>query len=217
MNTDLVSPIAPICVNLWVFNPCKSVRNFFIAKGTSIIVPTIIIFIIIISCSGHRNQQNKINSSPKLIKFIKGDVDEPGVPCGYINEKGDTVIPIGKYLFCYTDTIETFGIVGQEGERFALLGIDQNDSVLFEVYWFDNGPDYPRDGLFRIISNDKIGYADSLGQIVIQPQFKCANPFENGRARVALDCKVEVRDVDGHGEMVSDSWFYIDTNGNRIN
>ncbi|HWA33556.1 MAG TPA: WG repeat-containing protein [Cyclobacteriaceae bacterium] len=152
-----------------------------------------------------------------MIKIIKGDVDELGVPCGYVNEKGDTIIPIGKYLYCYTDTIKTFGIVGHKGETFALLGINQKDSVLFEVYWFDNGPDYPRDGLFRIIWNDKIGYADSLGQIVIEPQFKCANPFENRRARVALDCKVKVRDVDGHGAMVSDSWFYIDTNGNRIN
>ena len=30
-----------------------------------------------------------------LIKVFKGEYDEPGVESGYINLKGDTIIPIG--------------------------------------------------------------------------------------------------------------------------
>ena len=73
---------------------------------------------------------------------------------------------------------------------------------------FDNGPDYLEDGLFRIIQNGKIGYADKNGVIVIEPKFECADQFENGIARVALDCTLVKDESDPeHSRMESDSWF----------
>ena len=59
-----------------------------------------------------------------------------------------------------------------------------------KVFRFDNGPDYTSDGLFRILVENKIGYADSAtGKIVINPQFECAWPFEHGVAKVSVDCE----------------------------
>lgn len=76
-----------------------------------------------------------------LIKFYEGNFDEIGNPSGYLNSKGDTIIPLEKYYYCYTDTIRDFGMV-IENKTGKILGIDQNGTELFQVFKYDNGPDY---------------------------------------------------------------------------
>ena len=49
----------------------------------------IIITFLISACS--------LKKDINLIKFHEGEFDEIGVPSGYLNLKGDTIIPIGKY------------------------------------------------------------------------------------------------------------------------
>lgn len=132
---------------------------------------------------------------------------------GYVNFNGDTIIPLGKYEMCFTDTLKTYAIVVKP--NFRIVAIDRKETILYEVFPFDNGPDYPSDGLFRIIENSKIGYADSLtGKVVIKPQFDCACPFENGVAMVSNDCTTQVEGE--HSSWVSDHWFYIDKKGNKV-
>ncbi|MBK7871524.1 MAG: WG repeat-containing protein [Saprospiraceae bacterium] len=152
------------------------------------------------------------NSNDYLIKVYEGEFDEIGVKSGYINLRGDTVIALGKYYYCYTDTLKNFAVVKKHDG--TCIGIDKNDNELYEVYWYDNGPDYIVDGLFRIIKNNKIGYANEDGAIIIPPQFECATPFENGKAQVTYNCEL-VKDGE-HTKMESDSWFLIDTKGNKI-
>ena len=43
-----------------------------------------------------------------------------------------------------------------ENETGKIIGIDQNATKLFEVFKYDNGPDYLESGLFRIVRNGKI-------------------------------------------------------------
>jgi len=129
----------------------------------------------------------------------------------YLNEGGDTVISSGQYGYSFTDTLTHFAIVGDDTELFA---INAEGERLYEVYVYDNGPDYLEDGLFRILRNDQIGYANAQGQIVIEPRFACAEPFEDGRAKVALHC---THNSDGeHTNMDSDEWFYIDRAGEKV-
>lgn len=131
---------------------------------------------------------------------------------GYLNQNGDTVIPFGKYKMCFTDTIKTFGIVLDEASNFA--AIDKNENVLFEVFKYDNGPDYFSEGLLRIVKNGKIGYANEQGKIVIEPQYNCAWPFANGKASVSNNCKVE---KDGeHKIWTSENWVKIDKSGKIV-
>jgi len=132
--------------------------------------------------------------------------------CGYANPEGVIVIPPGKYSMCFTDTFRTFAIVTIPKRGF--VAIDRKENILFDVFPFDNGPDYPSDGLFRIIANNKIGYADPFtGKIVIAPQFECAWPFENGLARVSIKCTTQ---SDGeHSTWLSDNWYYIDKKGKK--
>lgn len=132
---------------------------------------------------------------------------------GYKNLKGDTVIKLGKYGMCWTDTFKTYAIVLKEHR--GLIAIDRAEKELFEVYNFDNGPDYPSEGLFRIVQNGKFGYADTKGNIIVEPQYGCALPFEKGVAKVAMNC-VEKKADEEHSYWESDKWFYISKTGSKI-
>ena len=87
-------------------------------------------------------------------------IDENKDQYGYQNLQGEMVIPFGKYVICFTDTIENYGVVLKSGGGF--IAIDNQDNELYKIFPFDNGPDYTSEGLFRIVQNNKIGYADSL-------------------------------------------------------
>ncbi len=146
-----------------------------------------------------------------LLKVYKGKFDEVGVESGYINTKGDTVIPVGRYLYCYTDTLRDFAIVTQKKGK--AIGIDRNERELFEVFWFDNGPDPVAEGLFRIVREGKIGYANKQGEVVIAPQYACAFPFQDGKAKVAYQC--ETISEGEHFRWESQAWIQIDKQGTK--
>ena len=77
------------------------------------------------------------------------------------------------------------------------------------------GPDYTSEGFFRIIENNKIGFADSLtGKIMIKPRFVYTFPFANGIAKVSNDCKKQTGGE--HSTWLSDNWYYIDKSGKKI-
>jgi hypothetical protein len=149
------------------------------------------------------------DSGNYLLSFSESGKDG----CGYKNSKGNVIIPAGRYSMCFTDTFRTFAIVLKPSLGF--VAIDRQEAVLYEVYPFDNGPDPVADGLFRIRRDQKIGYADALtGNVVIEPQYTCAYPFENGMAKVSTDCTSE---ADGeHTTWISDHWSTIDKAGRII-
>jgi len=131
---------------------------------------------------------------------------------GYRDQTGKLVIPFGKYPMAFTDTFRTNAIVLKPGEGFVAIG--RKEKVLYHIYPFDNGPDYPVEGLYRIIENGKIGYADLNGHIVIAPQFTCAYPFDNGKAKVSTHCTSH---QDGeHSYWESNEWYFIDKKGKRL-
>ncbi len=99
-------------------------------------------------------------------------------------------------------------------EKWVIL--DGQKAVVYEVFIFDNGPDYEADGLFRVVKNGKIGYADAKTYaIVIGPQFDCAYPFENGKAKVSNQCKT-IKDGE-YSVWESDVWQYVDKQGKFTN
>lgn len=145
-------------------------------------------------------------------EFLISFSDEEETEFGYKTPEGDTVIPLGKYDMCFTDTFKTFAIVANKS---GFVAIDRNEKVLYQVFNYDNGPDYPSNGLFRIIENGKIGYADeATGKIVIKAQYPCAWPFENGKAQVSTTC---TQTPEGeHTKWESDTWIYIDEKGGKV-
>ena len=128
---------------------------------------------------------------------------------GYVDKNGISKIPLGKYSICYTDTFRNYGIVLFPQKGF--FAIDRKQKKLFEVFPFDNGPDHPHDGLFRIVDNGLIGFVDTRGKIVIKPRFRFAFPFSDGLAAYCEGC---VRRNDGeHVYWLEGKWGFIDKTG----
>ncbi len=130
----------------------------------------------------------------------------------YFDSDGNKVL--GDYYAAFTDTLSDYGIVADPG--FVL--IDKTGKHIYDIYPFDNGPDYTSEGIYRIIKNGKIGYVDSLSsKMIIAPKFDCAYPFENGKAKVSYTCKtVKEFPGDEHSRWESEHWFYIDRKGNVV-
>ena len=188
---------------------------------SSILKQTVFLFIIFIAgaCSSSRNATSERSNyhdlsvctkSDTLTRIFKGEMYELSDTCGYINLLGDTIIPINKYTHCFKEVVVNFAIVSYENK---LIAIDQNENVLFDIYLFDNGPDYIQSGLFRVVRDGKIGYADKNGQIIIAPRYSCAFPFENGKTKVAYKCTQKQNGGTEYEKSRSMRWFYIDKKG----
>lgn len=184
-----------------------------------------LLFLLIISitwsCSSNRQATTQPSNyhdlsvsvqSDILTRIFKGEMYELNDTCGYVNQVGDTIIPIDKYTHCVKEIVVNFAIVSDKNK---LIAIDQNENRLFDIYLFDNGPDYIQEGLFRVVRDGKIGYADENGQIIIAPQYSCAFPFENGKAKVAYECTQEQDAVSEYKGSKSTKWFYIDKKGEK--
>lgn len=133
---------------------------------------------------------------------------------GYMDVNGKNIIQC-NYIHAYTDTIKNLGFVFDQKSKKIICFNNKGDS-LFYVVKCDNGPDYIRNGLFRIMDRKGlIGFSDSLGNIVIKPKFKFAYPFYNNRARVTQQGKYK-KVPKSKGEKHywdSKKWFYIDKKG----
>ena len=136
-------------------------------------------------------------------------------PVAFLNERGDTIIPRGRYEYIGCDSIAPIGLVAEPHQ--GIVALNTRGERLFEVMQIDNfQPDVVIDGRFRIIGKNKlVGYADTLGNVIVQPQFQCALPFKNGRAQVAYH-GWKSSEQDEHWMWMSDEWFYIDTLGRRL-
>ncbi len=89
--------------------------------------------------------------------------------CAYVAASGDTVIPFGRYPMCQTERFDRLALVLKPGVGW--VGINRREEVLFNAFIFDNGPDYPQEGLMRIVNTaGLVGYADTAtGRVVLPP------------------------------------------------
>ncbi|TPG66533.1 WG repeat-containing protein [Hymenobacter nivis] len=134
--------------------------------------------------------------------------------CAYVAAPGDTVIPFGRYSTAATKRFDRLALVLKPGVGW--VGINRQEQVLFRAYLFDNGPDYPAEGLMRIVSaTGLIGYADTAtGRVVLPPRYEAAFPFDSGRAQVGSRCRSE---TDGeHSWWRCAEWHYIDHEGRPV-
>ena len=156
---------------------------------------TIFIITILLSCYG--NGDNKLFVTEKKGLY------------GYVNAKGDIIIDC-VYPLVYTDTISKIGFVADSTGHIKCF--NNKGKYLVDVFKYDNGPDYPREGLFRIVDNTGlIGFADTLGNIIITPKYKFAYPFTDGKAKVTDRGRliIDSEDFESHEYWQSDKWFLI--------
>ncbi|MCG9791006.1 WG repeat-containing protein [Flavobacterium algicola] len=112
-----------------------------------------------------------------------------------VNEKGEMVkeLDSSKYIFSFNgNDYENFAIFSMRDES-GWCAIDINEKLLFKVYNTSIGEPSP-DGLIenkiRIVDDqNKIGFADSSGKIIIQPQFEMVTSFHKGKAIIGRNCE----------------------------
>lgn len=111
-----------------------------------------------------------------------------------INDEKENLIKqldSSKYLVSFNDTnLRYFAIFLIKGHR-GWSAIDSNEKILFEVYnqGDEINPDYLVENKIRIVDeNQKIGFANEKGEIIIKPQFEIVTSFHNGKAIIGQIC-----------------------------
>ncbi|MEQ8711619.1 MAG: WG repeat-containing protein [Cyclobacteriaceae bacterium] len=180
-------------------------------------ITVLIIIALILGCSKSKDGETEttpINTGSSTEDWVRTQNPETYQE-GNMDTDGDWVIPFDRYQMVFTDTFRTLAFVfDPELTNGKIVAINRNEEVLFEVYNFDNGPDPVSDGLFRILENGKIGYANMEGEVVITPQYTCAKPFRDGRARMSNRCTTTQEGE--HNTVVSGVWYYIDKEASPI-
>lgn len=163
-------------------------------------------------------QESDTVKRDSLIAVTNEDYLQDGSRVAYLDSKGDTIIPFGRYAYFGTDTLIHFASVIEHPNDSVYnrqIAIDRNQNILFDMIMFDNGPESFHDGLLRVLRNGKMGYANRFGQIVIPCIYDYAGWFENGQAKVTFKAK-KYLDIEEHEQVESNEWFNIDRKGNRI-
>lgn len=73
-------------------------------------------------------------------------------------------------------------------DRDKWMLINKKNRIILLPLPEDNFPDDYREGLARFIQNDKIGFFNEAGEIIIPAEFDFAQPFKRGKARVNMGC-----------------------------
>lgn len=156
-------------------------------------------------------EKNATEESSKASKTLTAF--ESGNHFGYKNDAGKTVIP-AKFDGVYTENFETYAIVRTGTDLYT---IDAKGNRKYDVYWFDNGPDYIKENRFRY--NDKtsggMGFLNGqTGAIAVEAKFDFVQPFSEGRAAVCIGGKSE--QMGEHFSWVGGKWGFIDTTGKVV-
>lgn len=146
-----------------------------------------------------------------------------------VDEKGKTIraLDSAKYIanMDYDFEYKYFTIFSIKGEK-GWCAIDKDENILFKVYNTSFGeptPDNLVENKIRIVDeNNKIGFADNKGNIIIKPQFEIATTFYEGKAIIGENCdKIpwdeHAKETDCHHySIVCKKHGYIDENGNIL-
>ena len=78
----------------------------------------------------------------------------------------------------------------------------------------DTWADIFHDGLVRVVRNDKFGFANRKGQIVISANYDGATTFERGKVKVCIHCMSKCVDHECEVHVFAGGeWFQINTKG----
>lgn len=128
---------------------------------------------------------------------------------GYKDADGNVVIP-AVYLFANDfNQSGTTAVFTDSGWVY----INSSGSSLLTVLDVDNQPDKFSNGLARFVEQNKIGYFDESGSVIITPLYDFASSFEDGSALVCSECLVEKNGVQ---YFSPGTWMKIDTTGKVI-
>lgn len=106
------------------------------------------------------------------------------------------------------------GGIAAAAEEDGWVYINRAGEELLRPFVYDNGPDFPSEGLARFEDEGRIGFHDAAGQIIIPARWDFAEPFADGRARVCMGCK---RKMMGENYMMEGGeWGAINARGELV-
>ncbi|HEY6062706.1 MAG TPA: WG repeat-containing protein [Chitinophagaceae bacterium] len=103
------------------------------------------------------------------------------------------------------NTRQTWGIV-----------YNRKGKALYAPYFYDNGPDQFEEGMTRYVENEKIGFVNRAGEIVIKAQWDYVSPFDYGIASFCNGCVWDYADDSEHPRLKGGSWGYINSKGEKL-
>jgi hypothetical protein len=156
------------------------------------------------------NKSSRQATQPCLFDYERGEVPH----CVYVKADGS------HYIAAFYLKQLSYGVNGLAGVRGndGWMYVNRRGKVVISVVpTFDNGPDEFHEGLVRFIENQKYGFADPKGKIVVPPQYDGAMPFEGGRAKVCVGCAEKCVDRECEYHVFSGGkWFSVDKNGKTL-
>lgn len=168
--------------------------------------------LLLISCGNNTVVENTIDKKDSTLTTGPLIAFEDSNGHGFKDMKGNIIIP-AIYGHCYTDTFSK-GLAFLFDSTGSLVAIDRTGKKVLTPYFYDNGPDYIVEGLFRYVENKKIGFADEDGKIIIPAKYEFVSEFRDGRA-----CFGSGYTVEGKGEMEfmkGGKWGFINTKGDTV-
>ncbi len=128
-----------------------------------------------------------------LLNFVARESESKGklVPFenegkwGYKNASGQVLI---KPQFDMANDFSPEGIAAVVDDK-GWAYINEKGETVIRPFVIDNGPDYFKQGLARFRINNKFGFFDRKGKIIIGSQFDFALPFHEGLAAICVDAK----------------------------
>lgn len=138
---------------------------------------------------------------------------------GFKNKSGKVVIP-AIYSSVYTKSKGPFFSPTTKGFSYAFENmvvvskdlkywwIDRTGKILYESFFFDNGPDYFHQGLSRIIENNKFGFINQQGVAIVKPQYDYATPFFliNSEGKEDFHAAEGAKDKGGYAYVSNGCW-----------
>lgn len=168
-----------------------------------------------------------VNAQTKF-KLVATETDTWRSIYSLVDENNTTlkVLDSAKYYVAFSSLEYSYFAVLGKKDAPGWSAIDANENILFQVYntsYGEPSPDYLIENKIRIIDeNDKIGFANEKGEIIINPQFQIATSFHNGYAIIGTNCKKvpwgnhEHSNDCNHYSIVCDQHGYIDAKGNIL-
>ena len=170
----------------------------------------IIITILLVFISMNMHAQDN-----KLHIYYYPNFEAVDATLGYVDSSGKVIIPAGKYPYLFTDVFDKIAFVLLKDKK-GVYAIDRSEKVLFQVCSFELGPDIISNGLFRIIENGKIGFANMNGKIVIKPNWGFIFPFQENGLAIFCEKGNWIWIDKEHRKFSGGKWGAMDTKGNIV-
>ena len=144
------------------------------------------------------------------VKRLEFNAVEENGKWGYIDRNGNWII---RPQFVLAQDFLNTGIAAVIDDS-GWVYIDKKGNHVIRPFIFDNGPDYFSEGLARFTVNERFGYFDQYGKIVIPPLFNYARPFCGGLAAVCEGG--EIKHEGEHSTWFGGRWGFINKKGEII-